>query len=278
LQLLQAAATFSGSTTIGRLHLQDATLDGGGAVQVTDDMTWHGGRQSGAGSTVILAGSSLLVTAGSDDPTLIDRLLEVNGTASFSNGILQTAGNARVLNHGTLTFGEASGVSSNGNDTRFDLAAGASLIAAAHGDPDSTAGRVLIDAGQISLDGDIELASGALVLQSRQAGIHEGVFAAAPATLLRFNGQHSFASPSSIAAARLEFGSLGTKDAVNFSGSVVAAWDAEEVEARLESRMKRTYAYVLDRMRDWKTDMRTACYAVALERVRDVYRGRGLWP
>jgi glutamate dehydrogenase (NAD(P)+) len=55
-------------------------------------------------------------------------------------------------------------------------------------------------------------------------------------------------------------------------------WDAEEVEARLESRMKRTYAYVLDRMRDWKTDMRTACYAVALERVRDVYRGRGLWP
>lgn len=56
------------------------------------------------------------------------------------------------------------------------------------------------------------------------------------------------------------------------------SWDAEEVESRLERRMKRTYAYVQDRMRDLKTDMRTACYAIALERLRDIYTSRGLWP
>jgi glutamate dehydrogenase (NAD(P)+) len=57
------------------------------------------------------------------------------------------------------------------------------------------------------------------------------------------------------------------------------SWDIEEVESKLERRMKRTYLYVVDRMRDFGTsDMRTACYAVALERLRDVYKNRGLWP
>ena len=42
--------------------------------------------------------------------------------------------------------------------------------------------------------------------------------------------------------------------------------------------MTRTYAYVVDRMRDLDVDMRTACYAIALERLRDVYEARGIWP
>jgi glutamate dehydrogenase (NAD(P)+) len=56
------------------------------------------------------------------------------------------------------------------------------------------------------------------------------------------------------------------------------SWDIEEVEARLERRMKRTYEYVTDRMRDLGSDMRTTCYAIALERLRDIYNSRGLWP
>ncbi len=55
-------------------------------------------------------------------------------------------------------------------------------------------------------------------------------------------------------------------------------WDSEEVEERLHKRMARTYGYVVDRMRDLNTDMRTACYAIALERLRDVYGARGIWP
>ena len=55
-------------------------------------------------------------------------------------------------------------------------------------------------------------------------------------------------------------------------------WDVEEVVARFEKRMRRTYAYVRHRMRDLHADMRTTCYAIALERLRDVYRSRGIWP
>lgn len=55
-------------------------------------------------------------------------------------------------------------------------------------------------------------------------------------------------------------------------------WDLGDVEQRAENRMRRTYGYVEDRRRDLKTDMRTTCYAIALERLRDVYLARGIWP
>ncbi len=55
-------------------------------------------------------------------------------------------------------------------------------------------------------------------------------------------------------------------------------WDAEEVQTRLERKMRRNYQAVMDRADDLKSDARTASYALALERLRDVYRARGLWP
>ena len=56
------------------------------------------------------------------------------------------------------------------------------------------------------------------------------------------------------------------------------SWELEEVQMRLERRMRRSYQTVADRMRELKTDMRTTCYAIALERLREVYRARGIWP
>ena len=55
-------------------------------------------------------------------------------------------------------------------------------------------------------------------------------------------------------------------------------WELEEVQMRLERRMRRSYQAVADRARDLKADMRTTCYAIALERLRDTYRARGIWP
>ena len=43
------------------------------------------------------------------------------------------------------------------------------------------------------------------------------------------------------------------------------SWELEEVQMRLERRMRRSYQTVADRMRELKTDMRTTCYAIALE-------------
>lgn len=55
-------------------------------------------------------------------------------------------------------------------------------------------------------------------------------------------------------------------------------WDINDVRARLEMRMNNTYQLVSERSRQLKTSMRTAAYAIALERLAAVYNNRGIWP
>jgi len=55
-------------------------------------------------------------------------------------------------------------------------------------------------------------------------------------------------------------------------------WDKTEVHARLEKRMKETYANVRRFAATHDTDMRTACYAIALERLQRTYDERGIFP
>ena len=55
-------------------------------------------------------------------------------------------------------------------------------------------------------------------------------------------------------------------------------WDLEEVESRLERRMKRTYALLRDTTVEKKLDWRTAAYAVGLERLQKAYQERGIFP
>ena len=55
-------------------------------------------------------------------------------------------------------------------------------------------------------------------------------------------------------------------------------WDIEEVESRLERRMKRTFAHVREVADDRKVDWRTACYAIGLERIQTNYLERGIFP
>ena len=55
-------------------------------------------------------------------------------------------------------------------------------------------------------------------------------------------------------------------------------WDLQDVRSKLQRRMVDTYQTVRARAADLGSDLRTACYAVALERLLDVYRRRGLWP
>lgn len=56
-------------------------------------------------------------------------------------------------------------------------------------------------------------------------------------------------------------------------------WELEEVEARLEKRMKRTFGVVFDRMQTQNIrSMRSAVYATALERIQKAYLTAGIWP
>jgi glutamate dehydrogenase (NAD(P)+) len=55
-------------------------------------------------------------------------------------------------------------------------------------------------------------------------------------------------------------------------------WDLTEVEARLEARMKSTFAMVRDYAAERNIDLRTASYGIGLERIQRVYRERGIFP
>ena len=55
-------------------------------------------------------------------------------------------------------------------------------------------------------------------------------------------------------------------------------WDEHKVRTRLERRLFDTYQTVRQREAQLGCDLRVACYAVALERLANVYDRRGLWP
>jgi glutamate dehydrogenase (NAD(P)+) len=56
------------------------------------------------------------------------------------------------------------------------------------------------------------------------------------------------------------------------------SWSEEEVDARLEAAMKRAYRDVHDTARVLDCDLRTAAYAIALQRVDAVYKEREIFP
>ncbi len=55
-------------------------------------------------------------------------------------------------------------------------------------------------------------------------------------------------------------------------------WDIEEVDSKLEKRMKKAYIKVRDAAQKYKTDWRTAAYIVALSRLETVFKERGIFP
>jgi glutamate dehydrogenase (NAD(P)+) len=55
-------------------------------------------------------------------------------------------------------------------------------------------------------------------------------------------------------------------------------WELEEVDRKLEGYIRRAYRTTEELQKTLKTDMRTAAYAVALQRMQRAYRERGIFP
>jgi glutamate dehydrogenase (NAD(P)+) len=55
-------------------------------------------------------------------------------------------------------------------------------------------------------------------------------------------------------------------------------WDVEDVEARLERRMVRTFTQAHTYAQERNIDLRMACYGIGLDRIQKVYRERGIFP
>lgn len=55
-------------------------------------------------------------------------------------------------------------------------------------------------------------------------------------------------------------------------------WDIFDVRSKLEHKMVNTYQKVSEKAKALNTNLRTASYAIALERLQEVYLRRGIWP
>jgi glutamate dehydrogenase (NAD(P)+) len=55
-------------------------------------------------------------------------------------------------------------------------------------------------------------------------------------------------------------------------------WELEEIDAKLKKRILRSYAAAKAAAEKHRTDLRTACYIVALERIAAAYAERGIFP
>ncbi len=55
-------------------------------------------------------------------------------------------------------------------------------------------------------------------------------------------------------------------------------WDISDVRTRLEQRMLTTHQLVSEKSRQLGKNLRMASYAIALERLQEVYSRRGIWP
>jgi glutamate dehydrogenase (NAD(P)+) len=55
-------------------------------------------------------------------------------------------------------------------------------------------------------------------------------------------------------------------------------WDLDEVDTRLEKAMRRAYRRSFELSRERKCTMREASYALALQRLAQVYAARGIFP
>lgn len=56
------------------------------------------------------------------------------------------------------------------------------------------------------------------------------------------------------------------------------SWSEEDVDARLETAMKRAYRDVVEMARSQKCELRSAAYAIALQRINAVYKEREIFP
>jgi glutamate dehydrogenase (NAD(P)+) len=55
-------------------------------------------------------------------------------------------------------------------------------------------------------------------------------------------------------------------------------WDLDEVDTRLRKRIRAAYHRAKDAAQRFDVDLRTACYAAALERLQTAYQERGIFP
>ena len=190
---LSGGTNYLAGDVLGTLTLSSGTLAGSGDLTVRGTLNWTGGTMSGAGKTVIAAGGALNINAGGSTVTLA-RVLENNGTANWTSGVLYFSVGT-INNNGSFTASSSSGLTAfgiNGSGTNAfnnagtftNAGGGTSFTTSSTGVAFNNTGTVAVLAGSLSLSA---------------GGTHTGTFSAAAATSITLSGNHTFQTSNTFA-------------------------------------------------------------------------------
>ncbi|MFL5912917.1 MAG: LamG-like jellyroll fold domain-containing protein, partial [Gaiellaceae bacterium] len=153
----------STASNVQSLTISGGVLSGAGTLNVSSSLTWTSGTMSGSGTTVLGAGCTSTVTAGSYEVYLDGRTLRNQGNFTEVSGEIAAKNGAYVDNSGTMTInGEGGGYNYEGG-IFWDFSTGATPQFRNTGTLQKTAGadRSWIDAA-IDNEGHVISQSGSL--------------------------------------------------------------------------------------------------------------------
>lgn len=236
--IVAGEADFNGTTSITSYSQTGGTLGGSASVSLTGTSSWTGGTMNGTGTTVIPVASSLSLLGNANGQDLMSRSFINNGAITWTenagdvNEFLFIAGNFQ--NNGTFTGTTSSAagnlnVNHNGGTNSFTNASGATLTVNGAGDLAfnsealNSAGSVVVNSGQLLLDG-----GGAETGTFSGAGsvtVGGGTTTLTGTTIPLFTligGEADFNGTSSIGSLNESSGTLGGTGNVSLTG--ISSW------------------------------------------------------
>jgi phage baseplate assembly protein gpV len=195
--------TLNADATPHNVSLSSGTLDGSGTLTVDGSLSWAGGSMGGSGTTVIGSTGTLSIDPGNFGSVnlgmdLAGRVLDNQGTATWSSGFIQAGANSLLQNSGTFDAQSETGY--------YCACNGLPAIHNTTGTFQKTASTgITAIYATFDNDGETSVSSGELDLQGGD-GTQEstGVFSTSSGAILRFaSGDYDLASGASLDGVRI---------------------------------------------------------------------------
>jgi hypothetical protein len=148
--------TNSGALTVAVLAQTGGTLTGSGSVTIQTHWDWNGGTESGTGHTILLGNANLSSSGFFATPTLFDRTVDNDGTATLEAGSTLGFGGKAVWNNqadGTFVLGNGSTLGSGGVFKNAGLLQKVGNLAATVNTTLNNTGTVDVQGGSLTLNG-----------------------------------------------------------------------------------------------------------------------------
>jgi hypothetical protein len=170
----------------GNVSLSGGALAGTGDFTVSGSLLWTSGAMAGSGRTIIASSGTLSMPAISGTARSLQRVLENNGTATWTASTLPMNGGT-FINNGSFTASFNLSLSTSGTGVFYNNGSytklGIGNNSFASGIAFHNAGAISVEAGTLSLNG---------------GGSHTGDFGGLAGATLMLQGTHTFAATADV--------------------------------------------------------------------------------